>query len=88
MTNEQGTTTYTTTQAQREAIRAVAEVLYENFGAARVRKLAKLLEWDAVAACGLCDTDVPLIYTLAGDECMICGSDDLGNFRTPRPTRL
>jgi Zn finger protein HypA/HybF involved in hydrogenase expression len=81
--NEQGTT-YATTEEQRNAIRVVAELLYTEFGATKVRKLAKLLEWKAEVACGQCDTTVPLIYTSAGDECMLCGSDDLAVWETTR----
>lgn len=69
----------TPTTAQQNAIRVVGALLHEQFGPkpAKARKLAKLLEWRRYAECGICDVVMPIVRTTAGDECLLCGSDDL-----------
>jgi hypothetical protein len=46
--------------------------------------LARLLDWIDYCECGMCDTVVPRVYTSAGDTCLVCGSDDLGDIGESR----
>jgi hypothetical protein len=72
------------TTAQADAVYAVAEWLYEKKGSKGVHKLARLLDWIDYCECGMCDTVVPRVYTSAGDTCLVCGSDDLGDIGESR----